>query len=136
MIKHVVISKHQVRPFSLIGFMKDNFSQPWLVIFCREVGRQLGYFWKQLFLGLKCQSLEILKLSFFLENSRFKSCNVFEKRGSARHLYVVYIYGAICQQTQNYFPPDPAVFSPKNVIVILFYVVSRFMKKVEDFMAK
>jgi hypothetical protein len=49
--------------------------------------------------------------------------------GSARHLYVVCIYGAICLQIQNYFPLDPAVFSPKNVILILFYVVSRFMKK-------
>jgi hypothetical protein len=28
--------------------------------------------------------------------------------GSARHLYVVCIYGAICLQIQKYFPPDPA----------------------------
>ncbi len=51
------------------------------------------------------------------------------KWGSARHLYVVCVYGTICLQIQNYFPPDPAVFSPKNVILILFYGESRFMKK-------
>ncbi len=50
-------------------------------------------------------------------------------KGSARHLYVVCIYGAICLQIQKYFPPDRAVFSPKNKILILFYVVSRFMQK-------
>ncbi len=39
--------------------------------------------------------------------------------GSARHLYVVCINGAICLQIQNYFPPDPDIFSPKNKILIL-----------------
>jgi hypothetical protein len=39
--------------------------------------------------------------------------------GSAQHLYVVCIYGAICLQIQNNFPPDRAFFSPKNVILIL-----------------
>jgi hypothetical protein len=53
----------------------------------------------------------------------------FGKWGSARHLYVVCIYGAICLQIQKCFPPDRAVFSPKNVILIRLYVVSRFMKK-------
>jgi hypothetical protein len=57
-------------------------------------------------------------------------------RGSARHLYVVCIYGAICLQIQNYFPPDRAVFSSKNVILILFYVLSRFMKKISRFHGK
>ncbi len=47
------------------------------------------------------------------------------KLGSARHLY-----NAICLQFQNYFPPDRAVFSPKNVILILFYVVPRFILKI------
>jgi hypothetical protein len=56
--------------------------------------------------------------------------------GSARHLYVVCIYGAICLQIQNYFPPDPAVFSPKNKILILFYVVSKFMQKISRFHGK
>ncbi len=56
--------------------------------------------------------------------------------GSARHLYVVYIYGAICLQIQKYFPPDRAVFLPKKVILILWYVVSRFMKKISRFHGK
>jgi hypothetical protein len=56
--------------------------------------------------------------------------------GSARHLYVVCIYGAICLQIQKYFPPDRAVFSPKNDIFILLYVVSRFMKKNSRFHGK
>jgi hypothetical protein len=56
--------------------------------------------------------------------------------GSARHLYVVCIYGAICLQIQKYFSPDRAVFSPKNKISILFYVASRFMQKISYFMAK
>ncbi len=30
--------------------------------------------------------------------------------GSARHLYVICIYGAICLQIQKKFPPDPAIF--------------------------
>jgi hypothetical protein len=55
---------------------------------------------------------------------------------SARHIYVVCIYGAIYLQIQNYFPPDRAVFSPKNVILILFYVVSRFKKKISRFHGK
>jgi hypothetical protein len=59
-----------------------------------------------------------------------------DQMGSARHLYVVCFYGAICLQIQKYFPPDRAVFSPKNKILILFYVVSRFMQKTQDFMAK
>jgi hypothetical protein len=32
------------------------------------------------------------------------------RRGSARHIYVVRIYGAIYLQIQKYFPPDPAFF--------------------------
>jgi hypothetical protein len=52
-------------------------------------------------------------------------------------LYVVCIYGAICIQIQKYFPPDRVVFSPTNKILILFYVVFKFMrKKIQDFMAK
>jgi hypothetical protein len=56
--------------------------------------------------------------------------------GSARHLYVVCIYGAICLQIKKYFPPDRAVFSPTNLILILFYVVSRFMEKISRFPVK
>jgi hypothetical protein len=56
--------------------------------------------------------------------------------GSARHLYVVCIYGAICLQIQKYFSPDRAVFSQKNEILILFYVVSRFMQKNSIFHGK
>jgi hypothetical protein len=56
--------------------------------------------------------------------------------GSARHLYVVCIYGAICLQIQKYFPPDRAVFSSTNLILILFYVVSRFMEKISRFPVK
>ncbi len=58
------------------------------------------------------------------------------ERGSARHLYVVCIYGAICLQIQKYFSPDRAVFSPKNKIMILFYVVSRFKQKFSIFRGK
>jgi hypothetical protein len=36
----------------------------------------------------------------------------------------------------KYFPPDRAVFSPKNLILILFYVVSKFMKKKSRFNGK
>ncbi len=57
-------------------------------------------------------------------------------RGSARHLYVVCIYGAICLQIQKYFPPDSAVFSPKNKLLILSYVVSRFMRNISRFHGK
>ncbi len=56
--------------------------------------------------------------------------------GSARHLHVVCIYGAICLQIQKYFSPDRAVFSPKNKILILFYAVSRFMQKMSSFRGK
>ncbi len=46
-------------------------------------------------------------------------------------------YGVKCLQIQKYFPPDRAVFfSPKNVILNLFYVVSRFMKKISRFHGK
>ncbi len=58
------------------------------------------------------------------------------ERGSARHLYVVCVYGAICLQIQKYFSPDPAVLSQKNKILILFYVVSRFMQKFSLFHGK
>ncbi len=37
---------------------------------------------------------------------------------------------------QNYFPPNRAVFSPKNVILILIYVVSKFMEKNSRFHGK
>jgi hypothetical protein len=56
--------------------------------------------------------------------------------GSAQHLYVVCIYGAICLQIQKYFPPDPAIFSPKNKIFILLYIVSRFLQNVSIFHGK
>jgi hypothetical protein len=59
-----------------------------------------------------------------------------EKRGSARYLYVVCIYGAICLKIQKYFSPDRAVFSLKYLILILFYVVSRFMQKNSRFHGK
>jgi hypothetical protein len=47
--------------------------------------------------------------------SRFpvKLCQRGITAGSARHLYVVCIYRAICLQIQKYFPPDPAIFSPE-----------------------
>jgi hypothetical protein len=53
--------------------------------------------------------------------------------GSARHLYVVCIYGAICLQIQKYFPPDPAIFPPKNKIFILLYIVYRFIQNISIF---
>ncbi len=56
--------------------------------------------------------------------------------GSARHLYVVCICGAICLQIQKYFPPDPAIFSPKNKILILLYIVYRFMQNISIFHGK
>jgi hypothetical protein len=56
--------------------------------------------------------------------------------GSARHLYVVCIYGAICLQIQKYFPPDPAIFSPKNKMFILLYIVYRFMLNISIFHGK
>jgi hypothetical protein len=56
--------------------------------------------------------------------------------GSARHLYVVSIYGAICLQIQKYFPPDPAIFSPKNKIFILLYIVYRYMPNISIFHGK
>jgi hypothetical protein len=45
--------------------------------------------------------------------------------GSARHLYVVCIYGAICLQIQKYFPSDPAIFDTQKNILILLYIVYR-----------
>ncbi len=59
-----------------------------------------------------------------------------EVRGSARHLYVVCIYGAICLQIQKTFPPDPAFFSSRSKTLILLYVVSKLMQKKSKFMAK
>ncbi len=56
--------------------------------------------------------------------------------GSARHLYVVCIYGAICLQIQKYFPPVTAIFSPKNKILILLYIVDRCMQKISIFHGK
>ncbi len=56
--------------------------------------------------------------------------------GSARHLYVVCIYGAICLQIQKYFPPVTAIFSPKNKILILLYIVYRCMQKIAIFHGK
>jgi hypothetical protein len=56
--------------------------------------------------------------------------------GSARHLYVVRIYGAICLQIQKYFPSDPAFFSPKNKMLILLYIVYRFLQKISTFHSK
>jgi hypothetical protein len=58
--------------------------------------------------------------------------------GSARHLYVVCIYGAICPKPkiQKYFPPKPAIFSPKNKILFLLYIVYRFMQKISIFHGK
>ncbi len=58
------------------------------------------------------------------------------RTGSARHLYVVCIYGAICLQIQKYFPPDPAIFSQKNEILILLYILYRFMQKNSTFHGK
>ncbi len=58
------------------------------------------------------------------------------QRGSARHLYVVCIYGAICLQIQKYFPPDPKIFSQKNNILILLFIVYRFMEKISIFHGK
>jgi hypothetical protein len=49
--------------------------------------------------------------------------------GSARHLYVVCIYGVICLQIQIYFPLDPAIFSPRSKTLILLYVVSKHKQK-------
>jgi hypothetical protein len=46
-----------------------------------------------------------------------------EPVGSARHLYVVCIDGAICLQIQKKFAPDPAIFSSKNKILILLYCI-------------
>jgi hypothetical protein len=42
----------------------------------------------------------------------------------------------ICLQIQKYFPPDPAIFSPKNKIFILLYIVSRFMQNISIFHGK
>jgi hypothetical protein len=56
--------------------------------------------------------------------------------GSARHLYIVCIYGAIYLQIQKYLPPDPAIFSPKNKILILLYIVYRFMQNISIFPCK
>jgi hypothetical protein len=56
--------------------------------------------------------------------------------GSARHLYEVCIYGAICLQIQKYFPLDPAIFSQKNKILNLLYIVYRFMQKISIFHGK
>jgi hypothetical protein len=69
---------------------------------------------------------------FWINSTRFSR----EKRGSARYLYVVCIYGTICLPIQKYFPPDRAVFSLKYLILILFYVVSRFMQKNSRFHGK
>ncbi len=51
------------------------------------------------------------------------------RRGSARHIYVVCIYGAIYLQIQKYFPPDAAFFSSRSKILILLSVVSKLMPK-------
>jgi hypothetical protein len=56
--------------------------------------------------------------------------------GSARHLYVVCIYGAIYLQIQKYFPPDPAFFSSRSKILILLYVVSKLMQEISRFHGK
>ncbi len=56
--------------------------------------------------------------------------------GSARHLYVVCIYGAIGLQIQKYFPPDPAIFSSIYKILFLLYIVYRFMQKNSTFHRK
>ncbi len=55
---------------------------------------------------------------------------------SARHLYVVCIYGAICLQIQKYFSPDPTIFSQKSKILILLYVVSKLKQKNSRFRGK
>ena len=57
-------------------------------------------------------------------------------KGSARHLYVVCIYGAICRQITKKFPPDSAIFSPESKISILLYVVSKLMQKISGFNGK
>ncbi len=59
-----------------------------------------------------------------------------EVRGSARHLYVVCIYGGICLQIQKTFPPDPAFFLSRSKTLILLYVVCKLMQKNQNFMAK
>jgi hypothetical protein len=46
------------------------------------------------------------------------------------------MYGAICLQIQKYFPPDPVFFSPKNNILILLYIVYRFMQNISLFHGK
>jgi hypothetical protein len=50
------------------------------------------------------------------------------RSGSARHLYIVCIYGAICLQIKIKIPPDPAIFSPESKISILLYVVPKLMQ--------
>jgi hypothetical protein len=37
---------------------------------------------------------------------------------------------------QKYFPPDPAIFSPKNKIFILLYIVNRFVQNISIFHGK
>ncbi len=86
-------------------------------------GRQLV---SQFFQDLQCR--EIVRFKARTECQR--------DMGSARHLYVVCIYGAICLQIQKYFPPDPAIFSPKNKILILLYIVYRFMQNISIFHGK
>jgi hypothetical protein len=75
----------------------------------------------------------------------YKSKNIFlqilqfftKKYNINSTLYVVCIYDAICLQIQEYFPPDPAIFSPKIKILILPYTVfyTDLCKKFQYFMA-
>jgi hypothetical protein len=55
--------------------------------------------------------------------------------GSARHIYVVCIYGAICLQIQKYFPPDPAICSQKKNINSTLYCI-HLMQKMSTFHGK
>ncbi len=61
---------------------------------------------------------------------------IFVLLGSARHLYVVRIYGAICLLIQKYFPSDPSIFSTKNKTLILLYIAYRFMQNISIFHGK
>jgi hypothetical protein len=84
------------------------------------------------FFQLEMMGTEEAIYSIFLRYMYYQNTNL----GTARHLYVVCIYGAICLPIQKYFSPDRAVFSPKNKILILFYAVSRFMQKNSRFRGK
>ncbi len=56
--------------------------------------------------------------------------------GSARHLYVVCIYGAICLHIFQKVAMDPAIFSPRSKILVLLYIVSKLMEKNSRFHGK